>query len=54
MEHDYCTDASTTLSERMQNFISENDSIFGSDKNKFGNTSSFTDLKWSAPKTGND
>lgn len=54
IEHDYCADVTTILSERMRNFISENDSNFGTNKNKFGNMSSFTDLKWSAPKTGND
>ena len=54
IEHDYCLDATTTLSERMRGVINENNSDFGFNKDKFGKLSSFTDLKWSAPETKND
>lgn len=54
IEHDYCMGIKTVLSERMQSGFNESFSNFGLNNNKFGNTSSFTDLKWNAPNTNQE
>ena len=54
IEHDYCMDIKTVLSERMQSGLNESSSNFGLNNNKFGNMSSFTDLKWNAPNTNQE
>jgi len=54
IEHDYCMDVTTTISERMQSNLGESVSNFGINKNKFGTMSSFKDLKWNAPITNQE